>query len=200
MFVLAVLQVAIAWVYSHVLEYCLHRWWLHNRKRKHWFKDHFGNHHKIARKNQMYDPRSYTGIDPRGDREVKGLILLALAHSPIAIWFPYAYLVLAYSAISYFLVHRKAHQDFRWARENVPWHYDHHMGPDQNLNWGVRRSWVDTLVGTRKVYVGTPKEEKEYNDFLRTIKRVYAIRSHLDKRQERSGSSEMVRKQPRSND
>ena len=94
MFVSAMLQMAIAWVYSHLLEYVLHRWWLHNRKRKHWFRDHFGNHHKLARKNWMYDYRSHDKIQPTKDREIKGLLLLALIHSPVAIWFPWAYLVL----------------------------------------------------------------------------------------------------------
>ena len=195
MFVSVLLQMAVAWVYSHLLEYSLHRWWLHNRKRKHWFRDHFGNHHKLARKNWMYDHRSHDKIQPTKDREIKGLLLLALLHSPVAIWFPWAYLVLVYSTAAYFIVHRRAHQDFRWARENLPWHYDHHIG-QQNMNWGVRLPWVDWIAGTRRVYKGTPREEREYNSFLRTIKRIHAIRSHSNKRQERKESSEVVRKQP----
>ena len=200
MFVSVILQMAIAWVYSHLLEYCLHRWWLHNRKRKHWFKDHFGNHHKLARKNWMYDYRSHHPISPTKDREIKGLALLALLHSPVAFWFPWAYLVLVYSAVAYFLVHRRAHQDFRWARENLPWHYDHHVGPNQHLNWGVRLPWVDWVVGTREVYKGTPREEKQYNSFLRTIKRIYAVRSRRNKCKERQESSQVVREQPWSHD
>ena len=199
MFVSVILQMAIAWVYSHVLEYTLHRWWLHNRKRKHWFRDHFGNHHRIARKNWMFDHRSHDPISVRNDREIKGLILLALLHSPVAIWFPWAYLVLVYSALAYFVVHRRAHQDFRWARENLPWHYDHHVG-QQNMNWGVRLPWVDWIAGTRVEYKGTPREEREYNSFLRTIKRIHAIRSHRNKRQKREESSQVVRRQPWSND
>jgi sterol desaturase/sphingolipid hydroxylase (fatty acid hydroxylase superfamily) len=200
MFVSVLLQVAIAWVYSHIIEYCLHRWWLHDYKRKHWFKDHFGNHHKAAKKNQMYDARYHSKIDPIGDREIKGLGLLALMHCPVAFWFPWAYLVLVYSAITYFFVHRRSHQDYRWARENVPWHYDHHMGPDQHMNWGVRLPWVDWFVGTRAIHVGTPREEKEYNNFLKTIKRIYAIRSYRDKRKKYQKSDGMVRKQPWSAD
>ena len=196
MLVSIALQMAIAWVYSHVLEHCIHRWWLHNRKRKHWFKDHFGDHHKIARKNHMYDPRSYSKVDPRGDREVKGLVFLAAIHGPVVIWFPCAYLVLVCSAISYFLVHRRAHQDFKWAREHAPWHFDHHMGKNQNMNWGVRLPWVDWIVRTREEYVGTQKEELEYNKFLRTMKRIYAIRSHRDKRKKHQESGKVVRKQP----
>ena len=199
MFVSVLLQMAVAWVYSHLLEYSLHRWWLHNRKRTHWFRDHFGNHHKLARKNWMYDYRSHEKVQPTKDREIKGLALLALVHSPVAIWFPWAYLVLVYSAIAYFLVHRRAHQDFRWARQNLPWHYDHHIG-QQNMNWGVRLPWVDWIVGTRKQYVGTKKEEIEYNSFIRTIKRLHAVRSYRDKRKEHKESSEVVRKQPWSYD
>ena len=199
MFVSVIAQMAVAWVYSHLLEYSLHRWWLHNRKRKHWFQDHFGNHHKLARKNWMYDHRSHDKIQPTKDREIKGLLLLALFHSPVAIWFPWAYLVLVYSTAAYFIVHRRAHQDFRWARENLPWHYDHHIG-QQNMNWGVRLPWVDWIAGTRRVYKGTPREEREYNSFLRTIKRMHAIRSHRNKRQECEESSEVVREQPWSYD
>lgn len=199
MLVSVILQMAIAWVYSHLLEYSLHRWWLHNRKRKHWFRDHFGNHHKLARKNWMYDHRSHDTIQPTKDREIKGLLLLALLHSPIAIWFPWAYLVLVYSTAVYFVVHRRAHQDFRWARENLPWHYDHHIGK-QNMNWGVRLPWVDWLFGTRRIYKGTPQEERGYNSFLRTIKRIHAVRSHRNKRKEHKESSEVVREQPWSYD
>ena len=199
MFLSVVTQMAIAWVYSHLLEYSLHRWWLHNRKRKHWFRDHFGNHHKLARKNWMYDYRSHDKIQPTKDREIKGLFLLALLHAPIAIWFPWAYLVLVYSAFAYFIVHRRAHQDFRWARENLPWHYDHHIGK-QNMNWGVRLPWVDWIAGTRVKHVGTPREEREYNSFLRTIKRIYAVRSHRNKCKKREESSEVVREQPWSYD
>ena len=200
MFFPVLLQVSIAWVYSHIIEYCLHRWWLHDPKRKVWFKDHFGDHHRLSRKNCMYDARSHSKIDPIGDREVKGLVLLSLIHSPIAIWFPWAYLVLIYSAITYFFVHRRSHQDFRWARENVPWHYDHHMASDQHKNWGVRLPLIDWIAGTREFYVGTPREEKEYNNFLQTIKRIYAIRSRRNKRKEHQESSEVVCEQPRSVD
>jgi len=144
----------------------------------------------------MYDARSHSKIDPIGDREIKGLGLLVLIHCPVAFWFPWAYLILAYSAAAYFFVHRRAHQDFRWGRENVPWHYDHHMGPNQHMNWGVRLPWVDWLTGTRSAYVGTLKEEKEYNNFLQNIKRIYAIRSRRNKCKKHQESNEVVCEQP----
>ena len=177
-----VLQVAIAWAYSHVLEYSLHRWLLHNRKRKQWFRNHFGDHHRIARRNMMLDSKAHDSIQIKGDPEIKGLLVLALLHAPIAIVWPFAYATLVYSSVSYFFIHRRAHQDFRWARNNLPWHYDHHMGKNQNVNWGVRLPWVDWIMGTRVPWKGEQQEEREYNNFFRTLKRVYAVRSHRDKR------------------
>ena len=35
----------------------------------------------------------------------------------------------------------------------LPWHYDHHMGKNQNANWGVTTDWVDRLAGTRIKYL-----------------------------------------------
>lgn len=195
-----VLQVALAWAYSHVLEYCLHRWLLHNRHRKKWFKTHFGDHHKIARRNMMLDSKAYKAIEIKGDPEIKGLIVLGLLHSPVAILWPFAYAMLIWSAFSYFFVHRRAHQDFRWARENLSWHYDHHMGPDQNVNWGVRLPWVDWIMGTRVHWKGEQKEVSEYNSFFRMIKRIYGTRSHRNQRKGHQESIRVVYEEPRSED
>jgi len=38
----------------------------------------------------------------------------------------------------------------KWGRYFYPWHWDHHMGKDQDCNWGVTIQWVDKLMGTRK--------------------------------------------------
>ena len=32
----------------------------------------------------------------------------------------------------------------------LPWHVDHHMGRNPDLNWGVTRPWFDLLLGTRE--------------------------------------------------
>ena len=148
----------------------------------------------------MLDSKALEGIQIKGDPEIKGLIVLALLHAPVAVLWPYAYAILVWSAISYFFVHRRAHQDFRWARQNLPWHYDHHMGKNQNVNWGVRLPWVDWIMGTRVPWKGEQKEEREYNNFFRTLKRVYAIRSHRDKREQHKGSIRLVHEEPRSDD
>ena len=58
----------------------------------------------------------------------------------------------------YWHVHRKSHLDPAWARANLPWHVDHHLGPDQHANWCVTWPGMDYLLGTRKPWVGTRAE------------------------------------------
>jgi len=60
-----------------------------------------------------------------------------------------------YSAWQYWSKHSKAHLDPEWAKQNLPWHYDHHMNSNQNANWCVTRPWFDYIMGTR--IVGDPE-------------------------------------------
>lgn len=143
-----VLQIAIAWLYSHFLEYCAHRFLLHNHKNfGKLFRNHFGTHHYISRKNDMYD----VGYAPVLSSKFEMLSLAgALAfHLPLLWFFPYAYLTMVYCCFSYYFLHRKAHTDVEWGRKWLPWHYEHHMGKNQHLNWGVRLPIIDILFGTR---------------------------------------------------
>ena len=98
-----VLQVAIAWAYSHVLEYCLHRWLLHNRKRKQWFRNHFGDHHRTARKNMMLDSKALDSLSIKDDPEIKGLIVLALLHVPVVILYPFCLCIFGNRCMHLFL-------------------------------------------------------------------------------------------------
>jgi sterol desaturase/sphingolipid hydroxylase (fatty acid hydroxylase superfamily) len=65
------------------------------------------------------------------------------------------------SAYGYYLVHKKSHLDPEWARKHLPWHYDHHMGPNQDANWCVTLPLFDHLMGTREHYVGTEREARD---------------------------------------
>jgi sterol desaturase/sphingolipid hydroxylase (fatty acid hydroxylase superfamily) len=73
------------------------------------------------------------------------------------------------SAYHYYRVHKKAHLDPAWAKAHVPWHYDHHMGPNQHANWCVTIPLMDHLMGTRVPYAGT---EREAQDAARMVTRV----------------------------
>jgi sterol desaturase/sphingolipid hydroxylase (fatty acid hydroxylase superfamily) len=78
--------------------------------------------------------------------------------APIA---PFFTGTMVYSAVHYYRVHKRSHLDPEWAREHLPWHYDHHMGPDQNVNWCVTRPWFDHLMGTRVPYLGTDRAARD---------------------------------------
>ena len=156
----ALLQVVTAWVYSHVFEYCAHRYLLHNHKRfKSVFKNHFGTHHYISRKNGMYDVAYSKLLSSKF--ETMSLAVAAVLHLPIALFFPFAYLTLLVSLFMYYFLHRKAHTDVEWGRRWLPWHYEHHMGKNQHLNWGVRLPLVDMLVGTHSTSI-TQNEVKNH--------------------------------------
>ena len=147
------LQILGAWLYGHVLEYCLHRFVLHNPRLLSGrpFKRHFAGHHKSVRKGGMLDTgyhdwQKYTPLD----FEPAFLTFLALIHLPVAIYFPAAYAVLAWSAFAYFVVHAATHLFPDTFEKIFPWHTWHHLGKNQNVNYGVRLPIIDMLVGTYK--------------------------------------------------
>ena len=47
-------------------------------------------------------------------------------------------------------MHQRGHLNVEWGKKNMPWHYDHHMGKDQDANWGVTNPFWDIIFGTRK--------------------------------------------------
>ena len=155
------LQVLIAWIYGHIFEYIAHRYFLHDHKKfKFAFRNHFAWHHKISRKNSMYDENYESVFSSKF--EVGSLILLSIVHIPVAFFYPYAYLTLACSLFLYYFIHRKAHTDIAWGRKWLPWHYDHHMGKNQHMNWGVRLPLIDLIMRTR-VKFENYHEEKQIN-------------------------------------
>jgi sterol desaturase/sphingolipid hydroxylase (fatty acid hydroxylase superfamily) len=66
-----------------------------------------------------------------------------------------------YGLVDYYRKHKRAHLDPAWAREHLPWHYDHHMAPDQDANWCVTHPFFDHVMGTRKPYLGTERERQD---------------------------------------
>ena len=100
------------------------------------------------------------GFNARG-KELVALTASALAALPLAPIAPFYTGTMLFCIGEYYYKHRKSHNDPEWAREHLPWHYDHHMGPNQDANWGVVRPWMDNLMGTREPYVGTEREQRD---------------------------------------
>lgn len=157
--------VPVALLTSAAFEWWAHRYVLHGsgkRKGSFW-AFHFHEHHGQSRRNAMID-EDYRRSPWRWNAQGKELLALALLALPIAALAP---LVPWWSATSllciarYYRLHRRAHLDPDWAREHLPWHYDHHLGPDQDCNWGVTSEWFDRLMRTRVPYRGTAREEAD---------------------------------------
>ena len=136
-----------ATLYSLVFEYVVHKYILHNHKYfKSAFKNHFGTHHKTSRKSQMYDAGYETIVGSKF--EMISLTIVSIIHLPIIFFSTLAYFTLMANLVHYYYIHRKSHIDVNWGRANLPWHYAHHMGKNQNMNWGVRSPMFDKLLRT----------------------------------------------------
>ncbi|MDP3990642.1 MAG: sterol desaturase family protein [archaeon] len=154
--------IPIGLLYADAAEWLIHKHILHGlgRTKDSFWDFHWHNHHRNSRKSGGYDFCYENSVLAPGPQrtEVAGLVILAASHLPLLPIAPFFTGTVLYRTIDYYNKHKKAHLDPEWARENLPWHYDHHMGPDQDKNWGITSCLIDKLVGTRKVYVDTPKE------------------------------------------
>jgi len=142
-------------MYSHILEWVLHKYVLHGlgKNKKSRWASHWHTHHRSSRKNDNYDTDYSKGLFHYGVRgEILGLLVLGIVHIPTILISPLLYYTLIVCAIRYFKIHKKSHLDTEWCKKHLPWHYDHHMGKNQDANWGVTTDWVDRAVGTRIKY------------------------------------------------
>lgn len=148
--------------FANATEWVVHKHVLHGmgRNKKSFWAFHWHDHHKACRKHGHVDTDYWESL-LRWNGQGKEAVTLSLLTASITPLFPVAPFFVGtcvYSAINYYYKHRKSHLDPEWARENLPWHYDHHMGPNQDANWCVTRPWFDVLMGTREPYVGTERE------------------------------------------
>ncbi len=148
--------------FANVTEWVIHKYVLHGagKNKASLWSFHFHEHHKACRRNDFIDDdyhRSILNWNAQG-KEAAALVAGGLVILPLVPVAPFFAGTLIYCGVNYYRVHKKSHLDPEWARENVPWHYDHHMGPNQDANWGVTKPWMDNLMGTREVYVGTERE------------------------------------------
>jgi len=147
-------------------EWAIHKYVLHGLAKNkdsfwafHWFE-----HHRNARKHGHYDPDYFGPLHRAWNGQSKEAALLVATGVAVAPLFPVAPFfvgALWYSTINYYLKHKRAHKDLDWCREHLPWHYDHHMGPNQHKNWCVTKPWFDHVMGTREPYIGTERDARD---------------------------------------
>jgi len=150
-------------LYANAGEWVIHKYILHGlgKNRKSFWKFHWHDHHGHARKNEHIDEdyeQSLLGWNGQS-KEALGLLLAGVGHLPLLPIAPFFTSAVMYSIWNYYRVHRRSHLEPEWARENLPWHYDHHMAPNQDANWCVTKPWFDHIMGTREVYAGTEREK-----------------------------------------
>jgi sterol desaturase/sphingolipid hydroxylase (fatty acid hydroxylase superfamily) len=144
----------LAFIYGNIIEWVLHRYILHGwgKNKKSPFSFHWYSHHKICRKNNNYDPYYNNPKSIVVSKEKLGLYFLVILHIPVYFISPVFFIAVALYAIYYYRTHKRMHLDTQWGKKHFPWHRDHHMGRDQDKNWGVTHQWVDKLMGTRKTW------------------------------------------------
>jgi sterol desaturase/sphingolipid hydroxylase (fatty acid hydroxylase superfamily) len=150
---------------ANATEWLVHRHVLHGlgKKRESWWSFHWHDHHRSVRQNDHYD-EDYAQPLHRSEGMWKEALALAAGAAAVAPLLPVAPFFVGavwYSTVDYYRKHKRSHLDPEWARQHLSWHYDHHMGPNQNSNWCVTRPWFDDLMGTREVYVGTEREARD---------------------------------------
>lgn len=168
-------------LYANASEWLIHKYVLHEggRKKGGFWQFHWVEHHRAVRLNEYRDPdyqRSVFGWHAQG-KEALMLAIGAAAHLPLLPIAPFFTATVVWSAYDYYRKHKRSHEDPEWAREHLPWHYDHHMGPDQDKNWCVTHPWLDVIMGTRVPYVGTPRELEDRERARRAIERRAARRA-----------------------
>jgi sterol desaturase/sphingolipid hydroxylase (fatty acid hydroxylase superfamily) len=151
--------------YANGMEWLIHKYLLHEdgKKKGSFWRFHYSEHHKNARQNDFSDPdysRSLLEWNAQS-KEVLALAVGAGIHLPIFPFVPEFVSGVWFSMAYYYYVHKKSHEDPDWARKNLPWHYDHHMGKNQDANWCVTFPLFDYIMGTRIPYLGTEEEKQD---------------------------------------
>jgi sterol desaturase/sphingolipid hydroxylase (fatty acid hydroxylase superfamily) len=148
-----VLGLVLGMLHANAVEWVTHKYVLHGlgKQKGSLWRFHWAQHHRIARKNAMYD-KSYEEPfwrwSARG-KEIAGIMGLALLHLPLLQVAPYFTAAVLFSSGNYLYRHRKCHLDVEWGKKHMPHHYDHHMGQNQDANWCVCYPWLDWVLGTR---------------------------------------------------
>lgn len=135
------------------LEWYFHKVWLHEFPTKYRNSPFFTHiaHHKRARLNNFHDEGYAESMFKNAEiyNEKTALIGLAGAATVFLPVAPFFTAGLYYEIWNYWRIHAKSHLDPEYAKNRIPWHYDHHMTSNQNANWCVTRPWFDYIMGTR---------------------------------------------------
>ena len=156
------LQFLFGQVYANTGEWLMHKYILHGlgKQRASFWSYHYYEHHAQCTRHAMidtgYQKMSITQWNTQ-TKEIAVLALIVLLHSPLLWLYPFFVISLYGTLALYYYKHRKAHLDAVWAKQHLPWHYDHHCS-NSTANWCVTWPWFDYLMGTRIKPPASPTE------------------------------------------
>ncbi|HMU97801.1 MAG TPA: sterol desaturase family protein [Chitinophagales bacterium] len=151
-------------IFANAFEWYFHKEILHGqgKKKGNFWRFHWAVHHKTVLDENYRDSDYEKDIIESWNPQSKEVASLAVAAVAVAPFFPIApgfVSALWLSQYNYYRVHKKSHLDPEWGYKYLPWHYDHHMAPNQDMNWCVTFPLWDYVMGTRLVYKGTEREQ-----------------------------------------
>ena len=147
----------IALVSQNVSEWFVHKYILHKLgANKNSFFHYHWEHHNRCRKLRNMDTdyiQMYVrdGITKMVVKEIALMAVLSLVMGGFIFFFTWPALGVATVIVLwyYFFIHAYSHINPTFGKKYLPWHYDHHMGKDQNKNWCVTFPWFDWVMRTR---------------------------------------------------
>jgi len=140
-----VVAITLGFLYANFLDWYIHVL-LHKPKGRSKLKFHW-KHHAVARKNKNKD----NDYSQKLFHNETWLTLIGMViHFPL-LWIslPFTLTALCYAAF-YMVIHRQTHTHVEFYKKWMPWHYEHHMGKNQNANWCVVCPLMDYIMGTRE--------------------------------------------------
>lgn len=164
-------------IFANAAEWHIHKYLLHGqgKKKDSFWRFHWAVHHKTVLEQNYLDPdyaaNPLTEWNPQS-KEVATLVAGGLLMAPLFPLAPWFTMGVWASQVNYYFVHKKSHLDPEWGYKYIPWHYDHHMAPDQDKNWCVTFPLWDYVMGTRVKYIGTEREKKDIERRIRKAQRV----------------------------
>lgn len=133
-------------------EWLTHRFILHGlgKKKGSFFHYHWVHHH-TCRKNDNADGIYAEGLRNKDViKEFGTLIIIALSTITWYYIWPMLFFCTLFWITAYFVLHGASHTWVDWGNKYMPWHRDHHMGKNQDLNWCVTFPLMDYIMRTRK--------------------------------------------------
>jgi sterol desaturase/sphingolipid hydroxylase (fatty acid hydroxylase superfamily) len=138
-------------MYANFIEVFVHWFFLHKlgKKKSSIFSFHWKRHHRISRQKNMID-EDYRKPFYTKERymEVLSLIILLSCHIPFLFVIPAAFVGMGTYLLAYYFIHKYCHYNTENAKKWFKGHYLHHMGKNQDSNWGTILPFADWILGT----------------------------------------------------